>query len=64
MADEYPKMLYRAGSAFRWEGCDLDCRIVSDEADEATARADGWAGLDETTDAEPPKRGRPRKVAA
>lgn len=39
---EHPKMLYRDGSAFEWEGRSLECVIVCDHAGEAEARKVGW----------------------
>ena len=38
----YPEMLYRPGKALRWNGRDLDCLTVHDEAEETAARKDGW----------------------
>lgn len=59
---EYPKMLYRDGSAFDWEGKAVDYRTVSDAAEEDAAVTDGWRHGREAEDA--PKRGRKPKVDA
>lgn len=39
---EFPKSLYRKGTAFEWEGARLDGLTVLDAKQEAAARADGW----------------------
>lgn len=39
---EYPRMLYRDGDAMRWEGLDLDHRVVTDAEEEAAAVKEGW----------------------
>lgn len=44
---EYPKMLYRGGVP--------PTLIVNDEMEEAKARKDGWAGLNEEAKVESPK---------
>lgn len=38
----YPRMLYRSGNSFSWEGHDLDTRTVADADEEAQAIAEGW----------------------
>ncbi len=35
--DEYPKMLYKTGSEFEWEGLSLDTITVADADEEAAA---------------------------
>ncbi|UKK84749.1 hypothetical protein L7H23_01195 [Sphingopyxis sp. BSN-002] len=39
---EYPKCLYRDGSAFEWEGHKLDGIVVNDKEEEAEAVKAGW----------------------
>lgn len=39
---EFPKSLYRKGTAFEWEGTALDGLTVADAEQEAQARKDGW----------------------
>lgn len=69
---EYPKMLYKPGDAFEWEGMKLGSLIVADAEAEVAAFADGWLTADLLGN-EPaplpqdavvaPRRGRPPKVA-
>lgn len=49
---DFPKMLYREGSAIRWEGHDLDTLTVLDAGDMAAARGDGWLTAAEVLDGE------------
>jgi hypothetical protein len=73
MTNEFPKMLFKMGSAFEWEGRKLDSLLVHDAGQEAAAFDDGWltsAMVLDADDAAPaddeapaPRRGRPRKVA-
>jgi len=67
MMNEFPKMLFKPGTAFEWEGMKLDSLTVADADAEAEAFADGWLTVDMLgDDAEPvadaPRRGRPRKA--
>lgn len=39
---EFPKSLYRKGTAFEWEGTALDGLTVLDAEQETAARAAGW----------------------
>lgn len=39
---DYPMMLYRAGSAFSWDGKDTDSLIVADGDAHDEAAKDGW----------------------
>lgn len=39
---EFPKCLYRAGSAIEWEGRKIDTFIVEDAEAEAKALKEGW----------------------
>ena len=39
---DYPKMLYRDGSATEWEGKTFDTLIVDDKDEEKEALGDGW----------------------
>ena len=55
--DEYPKMLYRTGTAIEHDGRSLDTLIVDDAEAEKLAAAEGWAAL-----GDPVKR-RARKAA-
>lgn len=68
MTDEYPKMLYRDGTAFEWDGRALDTLIVDDAAGEAAALADGWRvtgnPLDHDGDGKPGGSRKPRKAKA
>ncbi len=42
-ADDFPRMLFRSGTALRdWHGHDLDWQIVDDEAEQAAALKAGW----------------------
>lgn len=69
---EYPKMLYKPGDAFEWEGMKLDSLIVVDAEAEGVAFDEGWLTADLLGN-EPaplpqdavaaPRRGRPSKVA-
>lgn len=64
---EYPKMIYRLGNEFVWDGVGVDMRIVDDHAEESAAIEDGWS-LTQPAKPEPepessaPRRGRPPKV--
>jgi hypothetical protein len=51
---EYPKALYKPGTAFEWEGVMLDETIVCDHATEVEARKHGWS--DALTAIKPPAR--------
>jgi len=42
MSLEYPAMLYKPGSMFRWDGEDFDYVIVNDQDEADIALADGW----------------------
>lgn len=42
MTNEFPKILYRDGTAFEWEGQTLDLLIVADADEEKAARVNGW----------------------
>lgn len=50
MKNDYPKMLYRAGSEIEWEGKSLDTLIVDDAEGESAAVKEGWS-------ADPAKKG-------
>lgn len=54
--DEFPKMLFKPGASYDWDGAGVDFLIVNDADEEASAIADGWASgrPDETV----PRRGR------
>lgn len=39
---QFPKMLYRAGTALAWAGKRLDTRIVASAVEEEEAFAQGW----------------------
>lgn len=41
-AAQFPRMLYRPGTALQWEGHSVDWKIVDDAEEEAAALADGW----------------------
>jgi len=62
---QYPRMLYRDGTALEWNGLSLDTAIVADAEEEEIALSDGWR-IDpfphEAVEA-PKRRGRPKKVA-
>ncbi|MDE2442200.1 MAG: hypothetical protein KGP14_14365 [Betaproteobacteria bacterium] len=66
--EEYPKMIYRDGDGFEWEGHSLESLIVADAGEEEAALADGWRvspnPLDHDGDGKPggARRGRPKKV--
>ena len=38
----YPRMLYRPGTAMRWNGHSVDHCIVANEAEEKAALSEGW----------------------
>jgi len=61
----FPKMLYKDGTAFDWDGKGVDILTVSDEAEEQDALADGWRAsrdpLDHDGDG---RKGGSRKVQA
>lgn len=40
--DEYPKMLFRDGAEFLWDGRGTDALAVASAGEEASALADGW----------------------
>lgn len=52
---EYPKMLFKTGTALEWDGGTFDTLIVADAAECEAAIADGWC---EGKPAEPAKRTR------
>lgn len=53
MSNEFPKMLYRAGGAEPIHGGHFSTLIVSDEAEEGAALADGWfVATDEAAEAD------------
>jgi hypothetical protein len=73
--DEFPKMLYRDGTALDVNGLHVDTLIVSDDEQERDARLSGWRvglirhALDHDGGGHlggslPRKRGRPSKVLA
>lgn len=56
MSNEYPMMLYRDGTQFRWDGRGTDSLIVADLDDHALAEKDGWqVAADYLSDATPAK---------
>ena len=68
---DFPLMLYKPGSMFRWDDEWFDYLIVADEDDLAPALADGWVADKPTAEEEaeviakePARRGRPPKVQA
>lgn len=61
---EYPTMLVRKGTSLQWSGHSLDTRVVSDEAAEKAARADGWISPHELGDASRKQAARPAKGKA
>lgn len=44
---QYPRMLYRPGTALQWGGMDLDTRVVTDDAECTAAMSRGWTEIDE-----------------
>jgi hypothetical protein len=58
--DEYPLALYKSGSAFLWEGLQLDMLIVDDAEAASAAKADGWLPVADVAAAaaEPAKKGK------
>lgn len=58
--EEYPKMLFKPGTSYDWDGIGVDFLTVGDAAEEADAIAAGWS-FDRPGE-EAPKRGRPRKT--
>ena len=42
MGSGYPKMLYRDGSEFRWDGRPTDSVVVQDAEEAEIALLDGW----------------------
>lgn len=73
MSDEYPKMLFKAGTECRvWNAHDVDTLIVGGEEEELAAKLEGWSEspappspLDHDKDGHLggslPRRGRPPK---
>ena len=66
---EFPAMMYKAnGSAFRWDGDWVDCRIVAGEVEYKRGLAEGWSigkpSADPVPVHEPVRRGRKPKAAA
>lgn len=51
---QHPKVLYRDGTAFEWDGRRFDILAVADEAEEKRAIADGWRTADDVVRAQPP----------
>lgn len=47
MADKFPHTLYRPGTSLRWNGLDLDTRVVADEAGLKAAEAKGWQTIED-----------------
>jgi hypothetical protein len=63
---EYPKMLFRPGTAMRlWNQYDVDILTVADAAEHEAATPGGWvehpADAPEKPPEQPKRRGRPRK---
>lgn len=49
---EFPLMLYKPGSMFRWDGEDFDYVIVNDQDEADIALADGWVAHKPTAEEE------------
>lgn len=44
-AENYPLTLYRAGTAFDWDGRLTDSRVVADSDEHSQAAGEGWKAV-------------------